>query len=392
KDYHTALIADLAGREDLAVSSIASAAAADGAVLQLIVANARILARAGQREEALESIRNYLVIQPNNVSLVVLEKTLEGDTDIAPVVASSIEGAAEVLHGLGGMIGTDNGVELSAAYLQLALYLTPESHMTKLALGQVLVSAERCGDAIAIFEQIPTPSEHRRSADIQSGFCLDLLERPDEAVDRLQGLLETDPGDLDVVVALGNVLSGRERYGEAAKVYTAGIDSIDAVTPVHWQLFYRRGIAHERSKNWPEAEADLRKALELNPDQPSVLNYLGYSWVDMGRNLDEGLDMIRSAAEQRPNDGFIIDSLGWAYYRLGRYEEAVVQLERAVELRPEDPVLNDHLGDAYWKVGRRLEAVFQWNHARDLEPEPENLELIVKKLESGLVADGGNDG
>ena len=124
-----------------------------------------------------------------------------------------------------------------------------------------------------------------------------------------------------------------------------------------------------------------------------MLNYLGYSWVDMGINLDEGLDMIRSAVDQRPNDGYIVDSLGWAYYRLGRYQEAVEQLERAAELRPEDPVINDHLGDAYWQVGRKLEATFQWNHARDLDPEPADLEKIVKKLESGLAAnDSGRDG
>jgi Flp pilus assembly protein TadD len=138
------------------------------------------------------------------------------------------------------------------------------------------------------------------------------------------------------------------------------------------------------AKQWPKAEADFRKALELQPDQPLVLNYLGYSWVDQAVNLDEAFRMLRRAVEQRPRDGYIVDSLGWAYYRLGRYEEAVRILERAVELKPADPVINDHLGDAYWKVGRRLEAGFQWNHARDLNPEPEDLEKILKKIADGL--------
>ena len=141
----------------------------------------------------------------------------------------------------------------------------------------------------------------------------------------------------------------------------------------NWLIFYFRGICYERSKQWPKAEADLKKALELFPDQPHVLNYLGYSWVDQGINLDEGMRMITRAVEQRADDGYIVDSLGWAYYRLGNYEEAVKHLERAVELKPEDPTINDHLGDAYWKVGRVLEARFQWSHARDLKPEPEDL-------------------
>jgi Flp pilus assembly protein TadD len=150
-------------------------------------------------------------------------------------------------------------------------------------------------------------------------------------------------------------------------------------------IYYFRGICFERAKQWPKAEADLKMALELFPDQPHVLNYLGYSWIDQGVNLDEGMRMIKRAVEQRADDGYIVDSLGWAYYRLGNMEEAVKQLERAIELKPEDPTINDHLGDAYWRVGRELEARFQWSHARDLKPEPEDLAKIEAKLKSGLT-------
>ena len=129
-------------------------------------------------------------------------------------------------------------------------------------------------------------------------------------------------------------------------------------------MFYFRGICYERSKQWPQAEADLKKALQLYPDQPLVLNYLGYSWIDQGVNLDEGMNMIRRAVEQRPDDGYIVNSLGWANFRIGNYDEAVKELERAVELKPDDPTINDHLGDAYWRVGRVLEARFQWSHAK----------------------------
>ncbi|MFN3549843.1 MAG: tetratricopeptide repeat protein, partial [Mesorhizobium sp.] len=165
------------------------------------------------------------------------------------------------------------------------------------------------------------------------------------------------------------------------------LQRIDEPTRADWNLFYQRGIAYERLKEWDKAEPNFRKAIDLFPDQPQVLNYLGYSWVDMGMNLEEGLDLIRRAVELRPNDGYIVDSLGWAYYRLGRFDEAVTELERAVSLKPDDPVLNDHLGDAYWRVGRRLEATFQWAHARDLEPDADVLASVQRKLVEGLPAD-----
>ena len=136
----------------------------------------------------------------------------------------------------------------------------------------------------------------------------------------------------------------------------------------------------------------MRKALELQPEQPHVLNYLGYSWIDQGINLDEGMKMIKRAVDQRPDDGYIVDSLGWAYYRIGNYEDAVKNLERAIDLKPEDPTINDHLGDAYWRVGRTLEAKFQWAHARDLKPEPEELPKIEAKIENGLPDDTSSVG
>ena len=138
---------------------------------------------------------------------------------------------------------------------------------------------------------------------------------------------------------------------------------------------------------WPQAEPNFKRALELNPDQPQVLNYLGYSWVDMNMNLKEGLAMIQKAVDLRPSDGYIVDSLGWAFYRIGNFEDAVKNLERAIDLKPEDPTINDHLGDAYWRVGRTLEAKFQWAHARDLKPEPEELPKIEAKIENGLPDD-----
>lgn len=392
KNYHTALIADVAGQKDVAVRAITDAFETDGSALRVVEAYGRILSSAGKRDQAIEALERFMQTQPGNPVIGFLLDELVAGKDPGPLVSSTVEGAAEVLYGLGAAIGTDEGTELPAAYLHLSLYLKPDSHLALTALADLLVSADRCEEAIRIYGRIPQESNLRRNADIQTGFCLDNLIRTDEAVAMLGKLIEKNPEGLDAIVALGNIFRGRERFAEAAETYSKGIATIDEPTAGDWRLFYFRGVAYERSDEWAKSEADLKKALDLNPGQPQVLNYLGYSWVDMGVNLEEGLDMIRSAVDQRPNDGYIVDSLGWAYFRLGRYEDAVAQLERAVELKPEDPVINDHLGDAYWKVGRKREATFQWNHARDLDPEPTDLEVIVRKLEKGLVTDGASDG
>ena len=226
-----------------------------------------------------------------------------------------------------------------------------------------------------------------RNAQIQLALNLDTLDRTDEAKASLEKLIAANPTDLEAIMALGNVLRGRKQFAECADVYSKGVDTISKPEKSNWVIHYFRGICFERAKQWPKAEADLKMSLDLFPDQPHVLNYLGYSWIDQGINVDEGMRMIKRAVEQRADDGYIVDSLGWAYYRLGNMEEAIKHLERAIELKPDDPTINDHLGDAYWRVGRLLEARFQWSHARDLKPEPEDLEKIEAKLKSGLPDD-----
>jgi tetratricopeptide (TPR) repeat protein len=214
------------------------------------------------------------------------------------------------------------------------------------------------------------------------------MERYDEAVSYFVRLVDADPTDAEAAVQLGNVYRADNRFIEAADAYSRALGAGAGPASEDWRIYYFRGVSLERSERWPEAEGDFKKALQLNPEQPQVLNYLGYSWVDQGLNLEAGLSLIKQAVDARPNDGYIVDSLGWAYYRLGRFAEAVTALETAVALRAEDPTINDHLGDAYWQVGRKREAMFQWAHARDLKPEPEDLQLILKKLEHGLAAVG----
>ncbi len=392
KDYHHAVLADLAGQSDDAVAAITNAYKTDNSALRVVEAYARILARAGKHDEASKALTTYDAAQPNHPVIRGLLADLAAGRTPAPVVANATAGAAEVLYGLGSAIGTDEGVELPAAYLQTAHYVDPDSFLPLLALGDMLQTAQRCDDAIDVYARIPDASLLRPTADIQLGLCLDELNRVDEAVSHVKRVVDADPANLDAVMALGNIYRAHNRFDEAADAYSRGIATIADKSKADWRIFYFRGVSYERSKHWPEAEADFKQALAINPNQPQVLNYLGYSWVDMGMNLDQALGMIKTAVDLRPNDGYIVDSLGWAYFKLGRFDDAVSQLERAVELKPEDSVINDHLGDAFWRAGRKLEATFQWKHARDLGPEPEERDKIVKKLESGMPADARSAG
>jgi tetratricopeptide (TPR) repeat protein len=305
--------------------------------------------------------------------------------ELRRLVQTPDAGAAEVLYGLGAAIGRRGGEDLGLVYLQLALYLAPNQPLALLSLADLYEQLKNPTQAIKIYERVPEDSPLRRNADIQRAVNLDGLERTDEAKEKLQELIGERPDDVEAIMALGNILRGRKVFGECADVYSKGIATIANPEQPNWLIFYFRGICNERAKRWSAAESDLKMALKLFPDQPHVLNYLGYSWIDQGINLDEGMRMIRRAVEQRPDDGYIVDSLGWAYYRIGKYDDAVKNLERAAELKPDDPTINDHLGDVYWKIGRVLEARFQWAHARDLKPEPEDLTKIMQKLQSGLA-------
>lgn len=386
KDYHSALIADLAGQAAEAETAITEAFGNDPSALGVVEAYARIKARNGENEEALRAVIEFDENTSGNPIIKALVAQLEAGTELAPIVTTAQSGAAEVLYGLGTAFGADDGTRIAAAYLQMAHFLDPSIGVVSMALGDLFHRSDECEKAIEIYQRVPQASPVRRNAAIQAGICLDTIGRTDEGASQIKEVVDSDPSDVAAAIALGNIYRNHDRFAEAAGAYTAGINAFaDSAADPDWRIYYFRGVSYERTKRWPEAEADFKHALDLNPDQPQVLNYLGYSWVDQGLNLEEALDMIRTAVELRPTDGYIIDSLGWAYYRLGRYQDAVDQLERAVEHRPDDAVINDHLGDAYWQVERRREAKFQWAHARDLEPEETELPIILNKIENGLT-------
>ncbi len=393
KNFHTGLILDAAGRRADAGVRFEAAYKQDPTILRIVDAYGRWASRAKSADEARQVFESYDKVIPGHPIIADAQRRLGADANGLPMLIRSPQsGAAEVLYGLGSALSRQGGEDLALIYLQLARWLDPQHDLAILSLADLYEFLKVPGRAITVFDAMPESSPLYRNAQIQRALNLDQLERTDEARKALQDLIAKWPNDLEAIQALGNVLRGRKQFAEAAEAYSRALALIPNPTAQHWIYFYFRGIAYERTKQWPKAEADLKRALELIPEnnargRAQVLNYLGYSWVDQGMNLEEGLAHIRKAVELTPEDGYIVDSLGWAYYRMGRYEEAVVELERAIELRPEDPVINDHLGDAYWRAGRQLEARFQWNHARDLKPEPDDLPRILQKIAGGLADD-----
>lgn len=384
KATHASLILYASGDVPGALTEIEKAYEEDRGAVRVVDAYARLLVQSGRQDEALKVIDEYDKLLNGHPLLTATRERIEKGETLPPLVTSPAAGFAEILYGLGSAIGRDGAEELSTAMLQLSLHLDPKAEFAAVALGSLFERMKQPDRAIEALKKVPENSPLKREAEIQIGLNYNSMEKVDEAQAHLQKLIDADPNEQEAVISLGNVLRTHKRFEEAEKVYTEGISRISDISQEHWLLFYFRGICRERLKEWEGAEADLRRALELYPDQPLVLNYLGYSLVDRGMKLDEALGMIQKAVDLRPTDGYIVDSLGWVYYRLGRFDEAVTELERAIELRPADPVINDHLGDAYWQVGRRLEARFQWNHARDLGPEPEELPKILDKIENGL--------
>jgi tetratricopeptide (TPR) repeat protein/LysM repeat protein len=391
KTYHRALIAETAGMTgeaekayQAAFDNVSAGGAAPETWIRVAEAYAGYLAARGDKDKAIEVLDKAEEFSTGRVPLVALREKIEKGQPISRLVAGPADGASEILLNLGAALNRGGGEPFVRLYLQYALALKPDSDIVLLQLAAVAEQQEQAEEAIALYGRIPADSPVKRAAELQLGLNLADLDRHDEAIVHLKALLDANPDDMRAYLALGGVYSSEEDYRSAAEVYDRAVARLKEPAEANWNIFYQRGIAYERLKEWPKAEPNFRKALELFPDQPQVMNYLGYSWVDMNMNLEEGLDLIRKAVDLRPSDGYIVDSLGWAYYRLGRFEEAVVELERAVALKPDDPVLNDHLGDAYWRVGRRLEATFQWSHARDMKPEPDVLSSVQKKLTAGL--------
>lgn len=383
--FHRALMNEAAGNADEALALAQRAYDVEPYVARVAEVYARMLANSGDFDAARDVLDAF---EAQGLSHAVIRTVREAvDAGRRPgVFTTSVQvGAAEMFHGIGVALSRDGSMDLALVFLQLGVYLDPSSDVIALALGQLLDTTGQHEMANAVYDAIPARSPLKPTAVVRIAQNLDSMGDRPEALRRLGNIVASTPDDLDAVSVLGDLLRYDEQYLKAADAYTDAIAITGGESPADWRFYYVRGIAYERAGEWPKAEADFKRALELNPDQPQVLNYLGYSWIDMDMHLDEALEMIETAVEAQPMDGYIIDSLGWAFYKLGRLDEAVETLERAVMLLPSDPEINDHLGDAYWKAGRRLEARFQWNIARSVDTTGNVVERAQAKLADGLT-------
>ncbi|MCD2180701.1 tetratricopeptide repeat protein [Rhizobium sp. GN54] len=392
KNYNAGAIAAAAGDKDTARKRLNDAildrnggSAAPDTFMRAVMALARLEARDGNKQKALDAISVGENLVSSYAPLKALRASIEKDEKQEQQVRTAAQGAAGVLFSIGGALNREGAEDIVSLYLQISRALDPDSADTLVLLGGLAESQEKPEQAIEFYRQVPENSPMRRISELQLGLQLADLGKVDEAKTHLKALIDEDPKDMRSYLAYGSVLSDAKEYKEMGEVYDRAVEQMGNVpNRSQWTIYFQRGIAYERQKKWEQAEPNFRKALELNPEQPQVLNYLGYSWVDMNTNLEEGLDMIRRAVSAKPDDGYIVDSLGWAYFRLGQYDDAVTELERAAELRAGDPTINDHLGDAYWRVGRKLEATFQWNRALGLKPEEAEIPKIKAKIEKGL--------
>lgn len=378
---HGAMIAELVGDNEAAAQAYARAAGAtgDGQPLQLVRSFSHFLAKAGRSDQARALAADFAVRHPTNLLIEPVIHALDSG-EIPPLVAPTVQaGAAQALHAVADLLHRESVSDSALVFIRLALFLTPDDPAMLSLLGGILRAQQRYDDAIAVFERIAPDTPYAWYAKLDIANSLRAKEDTSSAITLLRGMLETRPERSDAARALGDFLRFEERYDEAVAAYDKAIERV--VGKPDWRLHYSRGIALERMKDWSRAEKDFLRALALEPDQPLVLNYLGYSWVEQGTHLDEAKAMIERAVKQRPRDGYITDSLGWVLYRLGDYEGAVRWLEKAVSLAPGDPTINDHLGDAYWLVDRRQEARFQWERALSLDPEPESIDRIRAKID-----------
>lgn len=384
-DYHKALalaaVGDFEGAEEIFRGD-------DGQMVRIgrgsLMAHIKILAQLDKKSVALSFIDDALNGSGDPEILDLQARLQEGAAVPYDFVINPAQGAAEVYLTLASVLPGEEKDRFGLIYGRLAEFLRPESVSAFLLVADLLNDQGQYDLAVENFNKVPSDHPVFYSAEIGRAEALQAAEKPDAAIEVLRGLAKTHSAIPTVWTSLGDALRRESEFADATEAYSAAIDLLPEPKPNHWFLYYARGITNEREGIWDAAEADFRFALKLSPDQPLVLNYLGYGLVEKRIKLDEAQKMIETAVAKRPNDGYITDSLGWVLYRLGKFDEAVAPMERAVELMPVDPIINDHLGDSYWMVGRKLEAEFQWRRALSFDPEEKDAERIRNKLELGL--------
>ena len=378
-----AQIDELAGDRAAAEAKYRRAAELDPTGLRIAVAVADGLRRLGKGADAQALLQAYA--QKNGDS-VVMDGLLAANAPM-PKPPTPATGIAEIMFDIGGILGSDQRnqrTDLALIFEQLAVELKPDLDFAWLMIAGIDEQFGKNDKAIAALGKIGRSSPLYWQARLRTATLEAQEGHLDQAAHRLREMAAEKPDRIDAALTLADLLRSKERYKDAVAAYDVAILRIKQPDEKYWPVYFGRGICLERIKQWPRAEADMKKALELSPDQPYVLNYLGYTWIDQGMHLDDGMKMLKRATELRPDDGAITDSVGWAYYRLGQYDEAVKWLERASEQKGDDPTVVEHLGDAYWHVGRHREARFEWERALNQNPDKDRLPILKDKLANGL--------
>ena len=380
-----AQIDELAGDKAAAETKYRRAIELDKNSLRTTIAVAEGLRRLGKADDADAILKTY----GEKYSDTVVVDGLVGPNAPMPKPPSPAAGIADLLFNIGGSLASDQRApnsDVALIFYQMAASLQPEHDFAWLMISGLYEQFQLVPKAVAALAKIGPSSPLHWQAKLRAAALDAQREKFEEAVSRLRALSAEKPDRIDAALTLADLLRGKERYTEAVQSYDAVIARLRNTDQRHWMVFFSRGIAFERLKMWPKAELDMKRALELSPEQPHVLNYLGYSWIDQGMNLDEGMKMLQRATELRPDDGAITDSVGWAFYRVGQFDKAVEWLERASEQKGDDATITEHLGDAYWHVGRRREARFQWERALHQKPDKDRIAVIRDKLANGLGA------
>ncbi len=383
--YHKALAMASVGDFEGAEKIFSGAAGVNlGLTRRGVVAEAEVLSQLDRDKEALKLLDDRFGTTATPGVDPLRQQLASGMTVPFSLVKDATDGLSEVFLSVADALKGEAADSFTLVYSRLAEYLRPSNAEAILLSASLLQSQRQYGLAVAAYDQVTRDNPSYFAAQLGKAQVLYASGQVDAGIGAMQQLAQAHPDVIEVQLALGDLLRRQERYSEALPAYDAAVALIKTPQPADWAVYYMRGICHERLQQWPAAEADLRQALALQPDQPEVLNYLGYGMIERGEKLDEALGMIKRAVAARPDDGYIVDSLSWAYYRLGEYRKALPIAERASQLMPLDPVVTDHLGDVYWAVGRRLEARFQWHRALSFKPDPKDAARIQRKLAVGL--------
>jgi tetratricopeptide (TPR) repeat protein len=383
--YHKALALAVAGDFEGAEKILSGEAAGPINLNRRgIVARVQILSQLERNADALALLDKSFGTESEPMLDSLRSRLTAGEPLPFDIVPDAKAGMAEAFFTIGTLLQGESDPAYVLLHSRVANLLDPANAEALLLTAQALEDMQQHDLAVETYARFPKESPVFYTAEIGRTDALYAAGKKEAAVEVLQALARSHPGLVVVQSSLADILRREDRCADAVPAYDAALALVPKVERVHWTLFFSRAICHERLKDWDKAEADFRRALELNPGQPQVLNYLGYSLVDRGLKLDEALSLIEQAVKAEPEAGYIIDSLAWAYFRLGRYQDALAPMEKASLLEPVDPVVTDHLGDVYWMVGRKREAVFQWHRALSFEPAEKDAARIRRKIEVGL--------